>query len=195
MARKFFHGWSLEPLCCSSLSEDSELFITIRPCSMSWPPLFFQSNARLEHCSQYLLGMEETMLQLHLWVHSLQWRCCKCQNRVQPPQDRVVEPADLSMFDGSLLFSWLLPQGGRVCLISGFGGCKPIMMRRVQQPRLYLWQQEFAAQHVPSQWIRKVRAQAGSGAGCPIFRYCDKALSSKTFMHVNLVSHKLAIWA
>jgi hypothetical protein len=60
MARKFFHGWSLEPWCCSFLSEDSELTITIGPCSKSWPPLFPRSNVPPEHCSLYLLGTEET---------------------------------------------------------------------------------------------------------------------------------------
>lgn len=52
-------------------------------------------------------------------------------------------PADLSMFNGSYSSLGCYREEGRV-LSLGLGDA-PIMMGRVQQPGLYLWQQEFAA--------------------------------------------------
>lgn len=56
MARKLFHEWSLVSFYCSSLSEDSELSITIRPCNKSWSTLF--------PVTLYLLRTKETMTAL-----------------------------------------------------------------------------------------------------------------------------------
>lgn len=94
-----------------------------------------------------------------------------------PGCDRVASRSHLRE-EGCL---WTLSLGDAIC----HGG-------KVWQPGLC--DSKFAAQLIPSQWIRKCGPQTGGGAGCPTFGYCDTALPSTKFLLRNLepqVRHRL----